>query len=96
MTNDISYHDLPYTHPLMSEWTFRWIRVCQGMGLRNLVMLQGRFGYSELCMHVGFAEKNGLFALVNDQGTYASVLADDGTFVDGSFHLFENGNFSLS
>lgn len=55
-------------------------------GYRNIIPLAGAPGYTELCMHVGCANRRGVVAFVNDDQTYAYVLFEDKSVVDGSFH----------
>ena len=62
----------------------------------NAVPLNGVALCSENAMDGGFADKRGIVAFVNKQGSYAHVLFDDGRLRNGTWHLFDNGNFSLS
>lgn len=56
----------------------------------------GRCNASELAMHVGCVDKRAVGVALNDSGTYAYVLLDDGTMVDGNWHCFPNGDWSVS
>ena len=63
------------------------------------VPILGKVGASELGMHLGIVQNKGVVAFVrpNDEHMiYAYVLLDNGNLADGSFHLFDNGTFSLS
>lgn len=68
-------------------------------GYTKFVRVKGKFGASELCMHVGMAEEEGIFALVrpdDEHMIYAYVFGKTGRVVDGSFHLRPDGTFSVS
>lgn len=56
----------------------------------------GKCGASELAMHVGCVDKRAVGVALNETGTYAYVLLEDGTFVDGCWHCFPNGDWSVS
>lgn len=63
------------------------------------VEIQGVFGASELAMHHKIVTKKGVIALVrpdDEHMNYAYVLCENGHWYGGSFHLFEDGRFSLS
>jgi hypothetical protein len=60
------------------------------------ILLRGKVGCSELGMFTGKAECVGVVAFSNSTRTYAHVLLDDNTILDGSFTLQDDFSFSLS
>ena len=65
----------------------------------KLVEVHGDVGASELGMHMGIVQDQGVVAFVRPEDEhmiYAYVWLDSGRLADGSFHLFDNGTFSLS
>lgn len=68
-------------------------------GYTNPVPVHGEVGASELGMHMEIVRNHGIVAFVRPEDKhmiYAYVLLDNGKVVDGCFHLFGDGTFSLS
>jgi len=63
------------------------------------VEVHGEVGATELGMHMGIVCDHGIVAFVRPEDKhmiYAYVWLDSGRLVDGCFHLFGDGTFSLS
>ena len=68
----------------------------QERGYAEQVPLRGVVGFTELAMHCQVTERVGIVAFTNKARTYAFVLLDDGSFIDGCFDLRADGTFSVS
>jgi len=66
-------------------------------GYTKAIAVHGQVGWSDLGLWTRTAEKHGAVAFVRpDSECYAFVLLEDGTLVEGCFHLFEDNTFSLA
>lgn len=80
-----------------NESADHYIAYLKSQGYTREIALRGKVGWSELGLHTRKHEHVGIVAFVReDRQTYAYVILNDGSFLDGSFHLFESGEFSLS
>ena len=93
---EVEFRDLLYDKwqiPL-SKAAYLWLR-----RYTKPVEVHGEVGASELGMHMGIVQDHGVVAFVwpgDEHMVYAFVWLDSGKLVDGSFHLFGDGTFSLS
>ena len=80
-----------------SAYTLDYLKSIVNRGYSREVMVRGTVGYSELGMHTRKADRVGIVAFCRpDSDSYAYVLLDDGSVLDGCFHLFESHAFTLS
>lgn len=79
----------------------------RSIGYTIVVPLRGEVGATELAMWTRNVERIGIVALVYEKhvhcdelngtmGGYANVLMDNGKFLEGCFHRFRDGHFSVS
>jgi hypothetical protein len=74
-----------------------WKQYLRSRGCTKVVLVNGEVGATGLAMYTGKVQCVGRFAFVRpDSMNYAFVLFTDGTMLDGCFHLFSDGRFSLS
>jgi hypothetical protein len=72
-----------------------YIKVMRGYS--EEVEVHGSMGHSELGIHTRKADVPAVKAFCRPGDyNYAYVLLEDGTWIDGCFHRFADGTFSLS
>ena len=89
----LNFVNLDGVEATIPEATVTWLN---SINYSEQILLRGKVGCSELGMFTGKSERIGVVAFSNSTRTYAHVLLDDNTTLDGSFILWDDFTFSLS